>query len=315
MSVYRIHRFIFICFMCFIILISNKEILKSDNSLNDKIVTENSVKNFDKTRIIKDVLFINGCQNIVQYSYRYRVIHQMEQLNAGFLESDEIFYLDFEPDIVCNFRVKIFFRCPWTENVDKAIKLAKELNKRVLFDIDDLVKKKYTKQIPYLKTLASKEKESYDEGVKRIGKTLRLCDDAITNRDILTEELKDYVPYVFINRDIASEEMGKLNLNALQNDNLRRNDTNIIIGYFSGSITHNSDLEMIEPAIIKILKEYNNVQLLIFGQPTILEELNNFNQQIIKKNFTDWRKLPQLILNVDINIAPIEDSIFNQAKS
>ena len=70
--------------------------------------------------------------------------------------------------------------------------------------------------------------------------------------------------------------MGKLSLNALQNDNPRRNDTNIIIGYFSGSITHNSDLEMIEPAIIKILKEYNNVKLLIFGQLTIPEELNNF---------------------------------------
>ena len=47
--------------MCFIILISNKKILKSDNSLNDKIVTEYNVKNFDKTRIIKDVFFINGC--------------------------------------------------------------------------------------------------------------------------------------------------------------------------------------------------------------------------------------------------------------
>ena len=109
--------------------------------------------------------------------------------------------------------------------------------------------------------------------------------------------------------------MWKLNLYVLQNDNLRRNDTNIIIGYFSGNITHNSDLEMIELAIIKILKEYNNVQLLIFGQLTIPEGLNNFNQQIIKKNFADWRKLPQLISNVDINIAPIEDSIFNQPKS
>ena len=86
--------------------------------------------------------------------------------------------------------------------------------------------------------------------------------------------------------------MWQLSLNALQNNNLRRNDTNIIIGYFSGSITHNSDLEMIEPAIIKILKEYKNVQLLIFGQLTIPEELKNFSQQIIKKYFTDYRELP-----------------------
>ena len=69
--------------MCFIILISNKKILKSDNSLNDKIVTENSVKNFDKTRIIKDVLFINGChitldkEDLLKFSMKQTEIYKI----------------------------------------------------------------------------------------------------------------------------------------------------------------------------------------------------------------------------------------------
>ena len=88
----------------------------------------------------KDVLFINGCDpKLVPHPFRYRVLHQMEQLSANFLESDTFFYLNFEPSIVCNYRVIIFFRCPLTQNVKEAIKLAKILNKKILYDIDDLV--------------------------------------------------------------------------------------------------------------------------------------------------------------------------------
>lgn len=33
------------------------------------------------------------------------------------------------------------------------------------------------------------------------------------------------------------------------------------------------------------------------------------------KNFTNWKNLPDYISNVNINLAPIEDNIFNSAKS
>ena len=50
---------------------------KEKNIINDKI-------------IIKDVLFINGCHtDKVPHPFKYRVSHQMEQLNAGFIDIDE----------------------------------------------------------------------------------------------------------------------------------------------------------------------------------------------------------------------------------
>ena len=43
-------------------------------------------------RDVKDVLFINGCNpNLLPYPYRYRVLHQKELLQVGFIENDEIF--------------------------------------------------------------------------------------------------------------------------------------------------------------------------------------------------------------------------------
>ena len=75
--------------------------------INNNSKNKNSVKN---KRDVKDVLFINGCNpNLLPHPYRYRVLHQIEHLQVGFQESDEIFYLDFNPIIVRYYRVLIFF--------------------------------------------------------------------------------------------------------------------------------------------------------------------------------------------------------------
>ena len=49
-----------------------------------------------------------------------------------------------------------------------------------------------------------------------MGKTLKLCEGAITTTETLAQELKNYVPKVFINHNVASEEMFKLSQNALK---------------------------------------------------------------------------------------------------
>ena len=274
-------------------------ILKSsiNTKTNEKDKKNKNEDNNIKITNIKDVLFINGCnEKLLPHPYRYRVLHKIEQLNTGLLESDVCYYINFEPNIICNYRFIIFYRCPWTRKVDKAIKLAKILNKKVLFDIDDLViDTKYTDNIPYIKSLTPGKKAVYDNGVQLIGKTLKLCDAAITTTEGLANEIKNYIPNVFINRNVASEEMWKLSQIALNKKINKINNENIIIGYFSGSITHISDLEMIKPALIKMLKEFNNVQLLLSGEITYPDDLKIFNNKIIKKNFTDWRELPEII--------------------
>ena len=310
--IYLFQKLILLFFLTIIILKSLINI-----KTNEKDKKNKNEDNTIKIRNIKDVLFINGCnEKFLPHPYRYRVLHQIEQLNTGLLESDVYYYLNFEPNIICNYRVIIFYRCPWNEKVDKALKLEKILNKKVLFDIDDLViDTKYTDNIPYIKSLTPEKKAEYDNGVQLIGKTLKLCDAAITTTEGLANEIKNYIPNVFINRNVASEEMWKLSQIALNKKINKTNNENIIIGYFSGSITHDSDIEMIKPALIKILKEFNNVQLLLSGVITYPDDLKIFNNKIIKKNFTDWRELPEIISKVDINIAPIEDTIFNEAKS
>ena len=267
-----------------------------------------------KDRVYKDVLFINGCDESVPHPARYRVTHQREQLAANNISTGEVYYVNLQLDQVRYYRTFVFFRCPYTDMIGEFIKLAKKLNKKVLFDIDDLVvDTKYTDTIKYLDSMSKEERALYDDGVMRMGRTLKLCDAAITTTERLAEELGHYVPEVFINRNTASEEMCALSKEALKNKT--RKDDHVGIGYFSGSLTHNDDFELVLPALTKVMEKYPQVQLHVVGELELPETLQQYKARVVSHPFVDWKKLPSLIAEVDINLAPLEQSIFNEAKS
>ena len=67
--------------------------------------------------------------------------------------------------------------------------------------------------------------------------------------------------------------------------------------------------------IRKILEEFDYVKIMIVGELNLSGDLKEISSKIITHAFVDWRILPELIASVDINIAPIEENIFNGAKS
>ncbi|MDY7991477.1 glycosyltransferase [Paenibacillus polymyxa] len=267
----------------------------------------------------KDILFINGCS--LPHPPRYRVDHQVEQLHFNGYSCDTVYYEDLDVEMVRYYRAFVFFRCPHTAEVEKLIERAKYFNKTVFFDIDDLViDYKYVKEIDYLKTMRPDEFEQYMDGVNRTQQTLKMCDYAITTTDRLAKELSDYVGEVFINRNVASEKMVELSLEALKAKEKKQNDSNIvddriIMGYFSGSITHNEDFNLIISVVKEMFAKHENVYLKVVGILDIPEELSEYKDRIIFEKFTDWTNLPDLIANVHINLAPLVQSIFNEAKS
>ena len=280
-------------------------IRKTKNYINIKAY------NYKYKNICADVLIINGCS--LPHPQRYRVDHQVEQLNASGLSAQKINYENLTLDKLKYFRAFIFFRCPITPVVEEFINIAKSENKKVFFDIDDLViDKKYTNTIKYLDTMNKAERELYDNGVERMQKTLKMCDYAITTTSRLSDELLYYVKEVYVNRNVASEEMAMLSNRALSE---KKEHDEVIIGYLSGSITHNPDVELILPVLIKLLKKYDNLKLVLVGEITVPDSLKEFKDKINIKPFLSWQELPKIISEIDINLAPLEDSVFNEAKS
>lgn len=306
-----------------------------------KKVSRLKKKTSPSDKVFMDVLFINGC--VLPHPARYRVTHQREQLLANGITSNEVFFENVTLELVKRYRMFIIFRCPYTDMIGQFIKLAQEHHKTVLFDVDDLViDRKYTDQIKYVQSMREEDRQNYDSGVERMNKTLCMCDGAITTTGRLAEELKNYVPEVYINRNVASGRMLELSEKAVyERDTLpflppekaknwwkrrkilelnrkqtaRRTSGEVTIGYFSGSITHNDDIKMVLPVLVRLMTKYDFLKLNFVGELDLPEELEPFRSRIRALPFVDWEKLPELIAGVDINIAPIEDTIFNEAKS
>jgi len=260
----------------------------------------------------KDILFINGCT--LPHPERYRVDHQVEQLISNGMTVDSIFYDQLNMDMLKSYRGFVFFRCPITDTVKKFIEYAKQFNKTCFFDIDDLViDKKYTDQIEYVKSMPKPNRELYDDGVNRTRQTLELCDYAITSTKRLKTELLSYSNEVFINRNVASDEMVAISKKAIQQ--VTKDDDKVIIGYFSGSITHNEDFEIVLPSLVRLFKKHKNLYVKIVGILDIPPQLESFKDRIINSPFMDWRLMSAEIAQCDINIAPLKNTIFNEAKS
>lgn len=294
-----------------------------------RIISENGFKQFFKisisylkrkmlkkkstNNISLDILFVNG--TTLPHPERYRVDHQIEQLSSNGLTANKIYYEDLTLDMIKYYRGFVFFRVPITPEIDNFIDLAKKRNKTCFFDIDDLViDTSYTNNISYVSKMPSSEKKQYDDGVLRTKQTLSKCEFGITTTERLQKELSDYgLRDVFINRNVASDEMIQLSLETV--DNIKKDSSKIILGYFSGSITHNEDFELIISSVVKIMEKYDNVFLKIVGFLDLPKELKKFENRIIRIHFMDWKKMPQEIATCDINLAPLRDSIFNEAKS
>lgn len=263
-------------------------------------------------KYVKDILFINGCG--LPHPQRYRVDHQIEQLESHGIYCDKIHYERLTLDQIKYYRGFVFYRCPITPNIEKFIKIARENNKTCFYDIDDLVfDLKYTDGIKYLDTLSEEERKLYDDGVVRMGATLKLCEYGISSTERLQTEMKYYLKDVYVNRNVASDEMIKYSERALVN--IQKDNSKIIMGYLSGSITHNDDFKIIMPTIIKLLKEYKNVYFMMVGLLDLPQEMEEVKDKVLTNPFVDWKELPSLIRSIDINLAPLEDNIFNEAKS
>lgn len=271
-------------------------------------------------KIYKEILFINGCDDMaLQHPTRYRIQHEMEQLKANNIDCDEVFYLNLNTDLVRNYRVFIIFRCPYTEQLERFIKLAKSLNKAVIYDIDDLlIDTNYTNQIKYFDTKCKQEEVGYKKSVHCMQKALIMCDAVISSTERSAEELKKYNSKLYINRNMASEEMLELSKKAYKKNRELEVDNStkqIKLGYLSDNIKHNVDFTVIKPAIKKIMSNYQEVELHIVGLLDIPKELHVYKDRIIIHPFSDWEELPELIASFDINLVPMENNNFNEAKS
>lgn len=260
-----------------------------------------------------DVLIISINDNLLD---RYRSDHMMESLESTGTVVDKVYYYELTSEHIKRYNVFIFYRCPWIPGFEEIFEEIRLKNKVSIYAVDDLVvDRKYTDTLPVVKALHPEDRRIYDDGVERHGKVMASCDYAIATTEALAQELRQYknLKDVYIDRNSMSTEMVDYAQKAIKS--VQRDDDRIVIGYFSGTATHNEDFQMVAPALVRILDEHDNVFIKLAGRIDAPEALKGYEDRLIFTPFVDWKHLPFELRKCDIVLAPLVDTLFNRAKS
>ncbi|MCY7273283.1 MAG: glycosyltransferase [Phormidesmis sp. CAN_BIN44] len=290
------------------------------SSLEENFIPESSLPKINLPRFVPEnpnVLLI--VEETLPQCFRYRVQQKLEQLQSLKCQVNWVSWRDHKrANSLMHFcHVVIFYRVPAFADIVRTIEYAKSLNKVVFFDIDDLIfdRESYPKPYEKLKDqLSPEEYEGLVKGVALYRKALSLCDFAIVSTPALAREIEK----------VTGENTSFCHRNALDKTILQFLDSSsaklhrdyLSIFYGSGTKTHDADFQIVAPALSQIMAKYPNVRLTIVGYLKLPKELGVFTERIDRIELLNnldvyWEFLSQ----ADINIAPLEQSLFNDCKS
>jgi len=260
-----------------------------------------------------DILFVTGG---VGDSARYRNLNVAEELELqGFRCSITIQDNPWLARYADKFKIFIFHRVLFTPSVEKLIMKIKTQGKEIIFETDDLVyDPQYFQDMDYFKKINSLEKKLYEKGVGGeilLDSYVKIC---TTTTSYLADRLREKGKKVFIVSNKLSQKDVKI-ANKLQIINHKFQSDKIRIGYFSGTISHNKDFATINDALLIIMEKHSNVELVLVGPLDVENKLNKFSDRIKQFPYVPREKHFKNIANVDINIVPLENNPFCEAKS
>jgi len=264
------------------------------------------------------VLFIAGDEEILSKRYRvYNIIEQLQLLGikAEYLPASQI---ENQLEKICQFDLWVFFRLGMSPIIQRLLEVARQLNIICILDFDDYVfEPEIIKFIDPVKKMIPLEHKVYIQGLKDYQKIFQSFYYLILSTNFLAKIAERKGKKSFVIRNALNQTQIQESKRALAErlEKIKKDKT-INIGYFSGTKTHQKDFEEVAPALLKILKEYPEVNLYLGGYLELNERFKPFQEQIKKLPFTPWQKLPYQLAKIDINLAPLElNNPFNEAKS
>lgn len=196
--------------------------------------------------------------------------------------------------------------------------IEKEIHRQggiLINDLDDLIFDPDAIQYIHSPDFADPVRRSlYLEDVRRFRQTLELCDHVTVSSNFLCEKVKQLGKPASIHRNAFSLEMQTLAdvAQPLSQEKAGRK----VIGYASGTPTHDQDFALIKPALLAVLQHNPTAALWLVGRLDPGKQWGDSLGQVKKMDFVAWRKLTEIQATFDINLAPLQvDNPFGHSKS
>ncbi|MBA3832468.1 MAG: glycosyltransferase [Chthoniobacterales bacterium] len=260
----------------------------------------------------------SGCA--IATTHLYRCVHFQEQLQAlGHEARVAQWFEEAKIDAAAALRCDVIFlyRLPMSGPLRAVTERGRELGKPVIFDTDDLIfEPSWVSEHRAVRALTPSDQIQYAEGVQRYLETLQACDATVTATPLLAELARLRAKPAYVHRNSLGHDM-LAHANELHRKRQRRPDRGeIVIGYGSGTATHDVDFEEATAALVSVLERFPHVQLWIGGPLKISPLLEAFGARVRRFPLTGWRDWFELLSRIDIALAPLEaENIFCRAKS
>mgnify|MGYP000871276299 FL=1 len=210
----------------------------------------------------------------------------------------------------------IFYRVPGFDSVMDLIAECRRLNIKTLWDVDDLIfDEDVLKTSSTINSLEPAEKEGVINGAKLYRQAMLACDEGIASTSGLAKAMKEAgLETVYVVENALDDETLAA-AHSIEGRLKKQEDGLIRIIYGSGTKTHNIDFLEAAPALANILKENPNVRFRIIGYLELPEYFDEVQSQIERIPFCNYTEYLTCLSECDISIAPLENFVFNDAKS
>jgi GT2 family glycosyltransferase/glycosyltransferase involved in cell wall biosynthesis len=274
--------------------------------------------NKTKFKKARPVIFISGESHTPGHIYRVeRFLESFKNLGIeAWWFKPEAFLSNIS--MLDNCSLLIIWRTPLTKDLDKAIDRAKSKKIKVIFDLDDFMFDPDLAEPEFIDAIRSQNLDKFEikQFYEQVNQVIGKCDFFTCPTE--------YLATVMRKRNQASFVLQNgYDLNTLRDSYLLINQKQpeadkIRIGYAGGTRTHQKDFGLVVPTLVKIMNEFSQTILVIFGEALNLNEfpeLTPFKERIEPRRMVNLLKLQEEIARFDINIAPLEINPFCESKS
>ena len=278
------------------------------------VVFPYSATSHDERSGYKIVYIVNEHDLMTQ---RYRVYNYSEELTSyGFTsyiyDSNEIV----NEKILNEADILVLNRIAWNNEIGRLIQHFKKNGLPVVFDIDDfLIDYTQVDLLRYTNSMPSKQRELIISLMQGLEITMNACDFVTVSTHSLRCEVEKRGSPAFIlpnNIGIYALDLAKDNL-LTKNDH---SNEKIIIGYFSGTKTHEKDFMECVEGLRCIFQSYSKAELLIAGHLDLPKLMLPYENRIKSISLMPHDEMLRELAKIDINIAPLEkNNRFTDCKS